>query len=434
MLTASLLFACLSQTPIALPQMGDWQDAELKGLVGFYKELHQTPELSFQEIKTSAKMAAVLTKHGFEVFKGIGGHGVAGILRNGDGPTVLVRADTDALPVKEETGLAYASTVTATEADGQEVNVMHACGHDIHMSVWAGCASFLAQNQNLWSGTLLFIAQPAEERGAGARLMLGDHLYEKTVRPDYCLAFHVAPELPAGVIGSCSGYALANVDSVDITVHGKGGHGSTPEKTHDPVALAARIVIGLQTLVSREVDPQQAAVVTVGSIHGGTKHNIIPNQVQLQLTVRSYTPEVRRQLLDGIARVAKHEALAAGFPEELVPVVTLKDEHTPSAFNTPELVSTVDEFLAAAIGQENVITTPPVMGGEDFGQFAPAAGAKSYIMWLGACNAQVWKAAQTKGTSLPGLHTKDFAPDPEPTIATGVAGMSAAVLGLLPRL
>lgn len=433
MLLANLLFACVVQTPTGVAGMDQWRDTELPSLVAFYKELHQSPELSFQEEQTAGKMAAVLDKHGFEVIEGIGGFGVAGVLRNGPGPVVMVRADMDGLPILEDTDLPYSSKVTATEADGRTVAVMHACGHDVHMSVWAGCASFLAANREAWSGTLLFVAQPAEERGAGARLMLADRLFERTVTPNFCLGFHVAPDLPAGVIGSCSGYALANVDSVDIKVLGLGGHGSTPEKTHDPIALAARIVMGLQTLISREVAPQDPAVVTVGSIHGGTKHNIIPDHVDLQLTVRSYKPGVRQQLLDGIRRVAINEARAAGFPEELMPLVKVKDEHTPSAFNDPELVTRVNQTLKSVLGADRLVLVPPVMGGEDFGRYGPAADAPGYLMWLGACERGLWDEAQKEGAAaLPGLHTKDFAPDPLPAIATGVEAMCAAVISLLP--
>lgn len=410
-----------------------WLKGNESSLVEQYKDLHASPELSFQEKETSAKMAQVLSGLGFQVQTQIGGYGVAGVLRNGDGPTVLVRADMDALPILEETGLAYASQVKGLEQSGREVPVMHACGHDIHMTVWSGMAGFLATHKELWSGTLLFVAQPAEERGAGARAMLEDGLYERTVTPEYCLAFHVAPNLPAGMIGACPGYALANVDSVDILVRGKGGHGSTPELTHDPVVLASKIILALQTLVSREVATQKAAVVTVGSVHGGEKHNIIPNEVKLQLTIRSYEPEVRNALLDGIRRTAKHEALSAGFPLELLPIVELLPEHTPAAWNSPGFMKRVANSMKTAIGEKSVLEVPPVMGGEDFGLFAPAADSEGAIFWLGVVSQEDWAEAQKPDAdSLPGLHTSRFSPDPALSIRTGVLAMTEAVMDLLP--
>ncbi len=409
-----------------------WFQEEGAALVAQYKEFHASPELSFQEQETSEKMAKILQELGFDVQTQLGGYGVAGVLRNGAGPTVLIRADMDALPVLEETGLPYASKVIGVEQGGRKVPVMHACGHDIHMTVWSGTAQFLATHKKLWRGTLLFVAQPAEERGAGARAMLEDSLYERTVTPDYCLAFHVAPNIPVGVVGACPGYALANVDSVDILVRGKGGHGSTPELTHDPVVLASKIVVALQTLVSRETATQKAAVVTVGSIHGGEKHNIIPNAVKLQLTIRSYESEVRDALLDGIRRTAKYEALAAGFPEDLLPVVELLPEHTPAAWNSPDFMARVSRAMEPAIGEGRVIEVPPVMGGEDFGRFAPAANCEGAIFWLGIVSKKDWAASQEPGAApLPGLHTSRIAPDALPAIRTGVLAMTAAVMDLL---
>ena len=273
-------------------------------LFELYKNLHSHPELSFQEEKTSARVAEELRHAGYEVATGVGKYGVVAVLRNGPGPTVLVRTDMDALPVKEQTGLAYASSVTAKAPEGEDVPVMHACGHDINMTCVLGAARALAQLKDRWQGTLIVIGQPAEERGGGARAMLADGLFQRFPRPDFCVALHDDSELAAGSIGYTPGYALANVDSVDITIHGVGGHGAYPHKTKDPVVLAAQIVLALQTIVSRAVQPGEAAVVTVGSIHGGTKHNIIPDEVKLQLTVRSYTDEVRVQTLDAIKRIA----------------------------------------------------------------------------------------------------------------------------------
>ena len=430
MLISTLLSLVVFQNP-ALEATQGWLKEHQGELLARYQDLHANPELSFQEEKTGKKMAAVLENLGFQVQSGIGGYGVAGILRNGDGPVVLVRTDTDALPITEETGLPFASKVRATEQDGQDVGVMHACGHDMHMTVWTGVAAFLATHKNLWSGTLLCIAQPAEERGAGAIKMLNDDLYARTATPNYCLAFHVTPELPSGTVGIRPGFALANVDSVDIKVLGKGGHGSTPEKTHDPVVLASRIVVALQTLVSREIPTQKSAVVTVGSIHGGAKHNIIPDEVFLQITVRSYEKEVREALLSGIKRTAKYEALAAGFPDDLLPEVRLLDEHTPAAWNSPELVKRNAKIIRSVLGEGQVIEVPAVMGGEDFGRYGPAADCPSNIMWLGATELGQWEQSQNpNGRPLPGIHTSRFAPDALKTIRTGVIAMSATILDL----
>ncbi|TAH38581.1 MAG: amidohydrolase [Planctomycetota bacterium] len=402
-------------------------------LEAFYRELHASPELSFHEEKTSARMAAVLREAGFEVTERVGGFGVVGVLRNGDGPTLLVRTDMDALPVTEETGLPFASRVRTKDDAGNEVGVMHACGHDIHMTVWTGTARWLAAHKDQWRGTLVLIAQPAEERGAGARQMLEDGLFTRFPKPDFCIALHADGQLPAGMVGYTPGYCYANVDTVDVTVRGKGGHGSAPHTTKDPVLLAARIVLALQTLVSREVDPLDSAVVTVGSIHGGTKHNIIPEEVKLQITVRSYTPEVRKLLLEGIHRTAVGEAQAAGFPQELWPeVVAHMQEHTPASYNDPALVERVNRALAAALGADQLKEMPASMGGEDFGRFAPAAGCPGYMFRLGSIRQEKYDAAQKPGAPpLPSLHTKDYAPLAGPTIETGVKAMTAAVLELM---
>ncbi|RMH03996.1 MAG: amidohydrolase [Planctomycetota bacterium] len=436
MRAAAFLIVLLACPPAAAAQegsaAGEWLDQALPGLVETYTALHRSPELSFQERETAAALARILTELGFEVETGIGGHGLAGLLRNGVGPTVLVRTDMDALPIVEATGLPYASQVRARNEGGEETGVMHACGHDVHMTVWLGTATFLARHRDLWHGTLLFVAQPAEERGAGARMMLADGLYERTARPDAALALHVTEQLPAGTVGWRAGYALANVDSVDLVVRGRGGHGSAPHTTHDPIALAARIVIGLQHIVSREVKPIEDAVITVGSIHGGTKHNIIPDRVEMLLTVRSYRPEVREQVLAAIARTARYEALAAGFPEELAPEVRVREEeHTPAAYNDPALTKRVVTALRRELGAERVREVEPSMGGEDFGRYAPAAGCPGFLFWLGTTPPERLAAAARDGEPVPGLHTARFAPDPGPTIRGGVAAMTAAVLDLM---
>jgi len=422
-------------SPAASPADGikAWVADHLDGLESLYQGLHAHPELSFHEEKTAARLAGILEKDGFQVSEKIGGTGVVGILMNGAGPVVLVRTEMDALPVLEETGLPFASTVRVLDDAGRSVGVMHACGHDVHMTVWSGTAAFLGQHKDLWKGTVVFIAQPAEERGAGAREMIDGGLFTFFPKPDYTLALHVDSELPAGVVGYTPGYCYANVDSVDILVRGRGGHGSAPHTTHDPVALAARIVMGLQTIVSREVNPLDKAVITVGSIHGGTKHNIIPNEVKLQLTVRSYTDKVRHQLLDGIRRVARGEAEAAGFPEDLLPVVKILDEeYTPAAYNDPGLVERVNRALVRELGSGNVVEVPPSMGGEDFGRYAASAKVPGYMFRLGSINRARWEAAQKPGAEpLPSLHTSHYAPLSETSIRTGVTAMTSALLELL---
>lgn len=403
-------------------------------LLALYRDLHAKPELSFQEARTAARIAGELQALGFAVTRGVGGHGVVGLLRNGEGPTVMIRTDMDALPVAEQTGLPYASRVTATDESGEQVPVMHACGHDVHMTAFIGTARELAASRADWRGTVMMVAQPAEERGAGARAMIADGLFERFARPDYNLALHVAANLPAGTVGYTPGHALAAVDTVDITVHGIGGHGAYPHTARDPVVLAAQIVLALQTLVSREVPPTEAAVVTVGSIHGGTKHNVIPDRVALQLTVRSYTDEVRRTLLDGIRRIAEGQARAAGLPESLLPEVRVKDESTPSTFNDPALTARVMAALARTLGEDAVHQVPPVMGGEDFAEYGRATPRiPSLLFWVGAVEPQRWRQAQRTGEPLPSLHSPFFAPAAGPTIDTAVRAMSMAARELLAR-
>jgi amidohydrolase len=406
--------------------------ADLPTLVALYTDLHRTPELSFAEEKTAAKMAAQMRRLGFVVTEKVGGHGVVAVLKNGPGPTLLLRADMDGLPVPEQTGLAYASTVTTKDGQGNTVPVMHACGHDIHMTVLIGTARRLVAQKADWSGTLVLIAQPAEEVGSGAKAMLADGLFERFPRPDLALALHVNADLPAGQISVAPGFAFANVDSVDVTARGVGGHGAYPHTTRDPVVLASQIVVALQTLVSRNTNPLEPAVVTVGSIHGGTKHNIIPDEVKLQLTVRSYSDEVRAALLDGIARIARGQALAAGVPEDRLPIVAVQDQSTPSTFNTDGLSATVLRVAKARLGDGRVRRATPVMGGEDFGRYWRAdKRIESTIFWLGAVKQASYDAAKAKGTSLPSLHSPFFAPDPEPTLKAGIDVMTSTALDVL---
>ncbi|WP_224248502.1 amidohydrolase [Hyalangium gracile] len=396
-------------------------------LDALYRDLHQSPELSTREENTAAKMAQRLRALGFEVTEKVGGHGVVGLLRNGKGPTVMVRTEFDGLPVEEKTGLPYASKVTARDPSGQTVPVMHACGHDVHMTAWVGTATLLARSKDRWRGTLMMVGQPAEEFGSGARTMLDAGLFKRFPKPDFALAVHNLASAASGTVEHVSGFAFASVDSVDVTLYGKGGHGAYPHTTVDPVLLAARTVLSLQTIVSRERNPMEPAVVTVGSIHGGTKHNIIPDEVKLQITVRSYKPEVRKQILDAIERIAKGESIAAGSPRPPSVAVT---EGTPATYNDPELLKRVLPAVARAVGAENVREGTPTMGGEDFSEYG-RVGVPSVMFWIGTVEPKRLQAAQKAGETLPSLHSGLFAPDRERTIRTGVSTLVSASLELL---
>ena len=406
-------------------------DAELPELVKLYKDLHENPELSLQEVRTSTKMAAELKTAGFEVTAKFGGHGVVGVLKNGDGPTVLVRADMDGLPIIEKTGLPYASKVRVRNKEGAEVGVMHACGHDVHMSCFIGAARALAAMKDHWQGTLLFVAQPAEEVVAGARAMLDDGLYKKFGKPDYALALHADPLKPVGVISYTDGLALANSDTVDIVVRGKGGHGAAPHLSIDPIVLSARIILDLQTIVSREVNPLDPCVVTVGSIHGGTKHNIIPNEVKLQLTVRTTKPDVRKDVLEAIARIAKAAAVGAKAPEP--EVVVSETQFTPATVNDSALVKRTTTLLKGVLGDKNVQTRPPLMGAEDFGRFSKD-GVPIFMFFLGSVSQEKYDASLKPGApALPGMHTDAYYPEPDKAIRVGARAMSLSVIDLLPK-
>ncbi len=405
---------------------------EISSLEELYKHLHRNPELSYRERETAARIAAELTAAGFDVTTGVGGTGVVGVLRNGPGKTVLVRTDLDALPVIEDTGRPYASTIRTQDENGSEVGVMHACGHDMHMTSFIGTARTLARLKDQWSGVLVFVGQPAEERGGGARAMLKDGLYERFPTPDYAVALHVAASMKAGTIGYRPGYALANVDSVDIKVKGTGGHGAYPHQSKDPIVLAAQIILALQTIASRETDPQDAVVVTAGSIHGGTKHNIIPAEVDLQLTVRSYSDETRDRVLDSIRRIAVNTARAFGMPEDRLPEVSGSTEYTPATYNSPELGRRLLPAWEEALGAENVIEVPAVMGGEDFSEYGRTSEkVPIFMFWLGTVGEERLRTAEDAGEGLPGLHSPLFWPTIHPTIETGVKAMTASVLELL---
>lgn len=395
-----------------------------------YQHLHAHPELSLHEAQTAALVQRELRKAGYEVHGSIGGHGVVGLLKNGRGPTLLIRGDMDALPVTEQTGLPYASTVRVKNDAGKTVGVMHACGHDVHVANLLGTAQLMASHRELWTGTLMIVAQPAEELGQGSSNMIAAGLFSRFPKPDYVLALHVAPELAAGRVAVVPGWAFANVDSVDITVFGRGGHGAYPHRANDPIVTAAHLVTSLQTLVSRRLDPQQPGVVTVGSFHGGTKHNVIPDQAHLQLTVRSYSETARRKLLDGIAQLARDTCKA--FQCSKPPVVNIKQNHTPAVYNDPALTEAAAALFRNVLGGEAVERARPTMGGEDFARYARHLGVPGLMFRLGTVSPAAAKRSRKKSAPpLPSLHSSRFAPDAERALRTGVRAMSNLALSIL---
>jgi hippurate hydrolase len=427
-----LLALLPAQAPAA--DLGSIITKELPSLLTIYKDLHLDPELSLHEERTAARVAKELRDAGLEVTEKVGGFGVVGILKNGEGPVILVRTDLDALPVKEQTGAPYASTKTTKDDLGRDVPVMHACGHDIHMASFIGTARALSHLRDQWSGTVVMIGQPAEERILGARLMLRAGLYAKFPKPDKALALHCASDIPHGTVGIVEGFALANVDSVDVVVKGVGAHGSMPHLGKDPIVLAAQIITALQTIVSREVKPGDPAVVTVGSIHGGTKNNIIPDEVRMQLTLRSYKPETRAQLIASVKRIVKSCAEVANMPADKMPEVIVSEESTSALYNQPALATEVRHTLEAALGAKNVLTREPIMGAEDFAEFGMTREKIPLLMfWLGTQPPAAVAEANEKGVTLPSLHSPFFKPIPEPSIATGVKAMTSAVMGLMKK-
>ena len=407
---------------------------DMEGLMALYRDLHANPELSEQEVNTAAKLAKRLKALKFDVTDKVGGTGVVAVMKNGSGPVLLIRADMDALPVVEQTGLPFASKVRTKTPEGVETGVMHACGHDTHMTAFIETAKLLAAAKDEWKGTLVMILQPAEEVGRGARLMLEDGLYTRFPKPTHAIAFHDAANLEAGKIGYTPGYALANVDSVDILVRGVGGHGAYPQTTKDPIVLGSRIVGTLQTLVSREQEPSDPAVVTVGSFQGGAKHNIIPDEAKLLLTIRSYSDETRARLIDGIKRISRGEAIAAGVPDDRMPVVTVKDEFTPSTYNPPEFAEQMAGVLKGHFPEGRVVKTQAVMGGEDFGRFYRAdKSIHSFIFWVGGVPADKMAAAQAGQAPLPSLHSPFWAPQADAVIATASEAITVLALDILKK-
>ena len=407
-------------------------DREYDSLLQLYRHLHANPELSFHEQKTAERIQKELEKTGFEVTANFGGAGIVGVLRNGNGPTLMIRTDLDGLPVTEQTGLEYASRVKTQDDKGNEVGVMHACGHDVHMTCFVGTARLLSQLKDRWQGTLVMIGQPAEERGEGAKRMLKEGLFQKFPKPDYLLALHDDALSETGKVGVVEGNALAGVDSVDLTVCGISGHGAYPYATRDPIVLSAQIILALQTIVSREMRAIDPAVVTVGSIHGGTKHNIIPDEVRLQLTIRHYSDSVRTNILSSIERMAKGLAQVAGVPRGLEPTMRVSESISPT-FNDPEFTRRTARAIESILGKDNVERKEPVMGGEDFGLFGRTPEKIPIcIFWLGAVSRErLLESQREEGKALPSLHSSSFAPVPEPTIKTGIKAMTAAALEVL---
>jgi len=435
-LVARLAFA--QETSVEKAAVG-----ELPSLLSIYKDIHSHPELSCHEEKTATMMAKELRSAGCEVTENFGrydnpnlkSYGVIGVMKNGNGPLVMVRTDMDALPVEEDTGLPYASKVTTKDDNGREVHVMHACGHDVHMSAFIGTARLLQRTKDQWSGTIMFVAQPAEETGGGARALLKGGLYNRFGKPDFALGFHDKADLQIGHVGVTPGYTYANVDSVDVTVRGIGGHGAYPHKTKDPIVLAAEMINTWQTIASRENNPLDPIVITVGSIHGGTKHNIIPDDVKMQLTVRTYKSDVRDRVIKAIDDIAKGTAAAAAVPADRAPIVTvLKDQFTPATYNNPDLTKRLVEVWKKVLGPDNVEIVDPTMGGEDFSEYSlPDHSIPAVDFHIGAVDPEKIAEFKKEGKELPSLHSSKFAPVPEPAIKVGIIGMTSAVLELMKK-
>lgn len=408
---------------------------EVEKYQALYIDLHRNPELSLMEFETSKKMANELKSIGFEVTTGVGGNGVVGVFRNGKGKVIMFRTDMDALPVQENTGLPWSSHVVMKDSSGIETPVMHACGHDLHMTIWLGTLRTLISMKNEWQGTIVAIAQPAEEISGGSDAMIKDGLFSRFPRPDYALCYHVSAELPAGTIGYFPGTILAGVNSADITVYGIGGHGAMPHNTIDPIVLSARIILDIQTIVSREINPVKPAVVTVGAIHGGTKHNIIPDEVKMLLTLRFFDDAVYKDIREALVRITRGDAIAAGLPENKMPLVKFGDQYTPPVANDHDLVLNVAKYMKNILGEDKVIQVDPSTGAEDFGKYGrtdekiPIA-----LFWVGGVNNTLYRDHIEKETFLPSLHNSSFTPDFITSFKTGVSAMSNAIIDLFKNI
>jgi amidohydrolase len=403
-------------------------DAIYPDVEALYIDLHRNPELAFHETQTAAKLAARVKALGFDVTAGVGQTGIVAVMKNGSGPTVMLRTELDALPVEEKTGLPFASKVVVKNASGESIPVMHACGHDIHMAAWAGTARLMAEHRDRWHGTLVMVGQPAEEGGGGAAAMLKDGLFTRFPRPDFALSLHDDDTMPAGIIGYHPGFFRAMSDAVTITVYGRGGHAAMPYNTVDPVVLAARIVLALQTVVSRENNPVDPVVVTIGSIHGGTQANVIPDEVRLQLSVRTYTKDVRTKTFAAIRRIAKGEAAAAGAPRE--PQVDAPSSARPPVYNDPALTLRLAGALRQALGENNVVEMPQKMTSEDFAEYG-VAGVPSALLHIGAVDPAKLAAARQTGIPVPAPHSPEWAPEREPTLKAAIRAETTELLELL---
>jgi hippurate hydrolase len=426
--TSALLPALLA---IPLLAQGPNNSNEVKAVSAdsykLYVDLHEHPELSSHETQTAAKLAARLRSLGYDVSENIGGTGFVAVMKNGAGPTIMLRTELDALPVPEKTGLPYASKITAKDDSGKEVPVMHACGHDVHMASLIGTAQVMAESKNTWHGTLMIIGQPAEETISGAKRMIADGLMTRYPKPDVIVALHVGNGLPAGKVGVTPGYMSSNADSIKITIFGKGSHGSQPHNSIDPIVLGAKIVLALQTIPSREIKPGEPVVVTVGYFQAGLKNNIIPDEAKLGLTVRTYDPDVRKHVLVSINRIVKGEAEAAGVQK--LPEIT-HDEATDAVYNDPALAKAMTAVLVKALGKDNVEQEPPSMTSEDFSYFVEQ-GVPGFYFSLGGANPQKWAEAKASGEKLPSNHSPLFAPDAKPAIETGITAELAVLRDLL---
>ncbi|HVY93672.1 MAG TPA: amidohydrolase [Bryobacteraceae bacterium] len=426
--------------PVSAQDLKTFVNSQVPSLVDIYKDLHSHPELSHQEVRTSALVAAELRKAGYTVTEHVGkypdgsqANGIVAVLENGAGPRLLIRSDLDALPVIEDTGLPYASHVKAKNPAGQEVGVMHACGHDIHMSTLIGTARALAALKSQWHGTVMLIGQPAEETIDGAKAMIADHLYERFGKPDMAIALHDTNIHPAGQVSLTSGPALSGATSIDVTMRGVGSHGSRPDLSKDPIVMAAQFITQIQTIASRQIDPRDPVVVTVGDIHAGTRRNIIPDDAKMEITLRAFNEKTREAAISGLRRAAQGVALAAGVPEDRAPVITILDnESTPVTYNDPALTGRVRKAIAGVLGAQNVVDDPLQMGSEDFGLFGLEGHQIPTVMfWLGAMDPAKFAEAAAAGKELPGLHSNHFEPLPEPTLRTGVEAMTSAAIALL---
>ncbi|SME93636.1 M20 metallopeptidase family protein [Desulfovibrio gilichinskyi] len=407
---------------------------QLSPLVELYKHFHSNPELSGQENNTSRVLGDQLETCGIKVVRNIGGLGIVGILENGEGPTIMIRADMDALPIIENSEADYASSVTVQDSSGNSVGVMHACGHDLHMTALVGTAKTLSKLKENWSGKVLFVGQPAEEPMSGAKAMIEDGLFKRFGRPDYCIATHVYPKLHAGSIAVKPGPIMAGVFQLKIVVRGVGGHGAFPHETRDPVVLAARIISSLQTIVSRELSPLSPAVVTVGSIHGGTRANIIPEEVVMELTSRFFDAESRNRIMNAIKRICRNEALAMNVPENLLPIITLKDgDELPATINDANLYAIVKDAVIEHLGADHFVESAMVMGSEDFALYRNSDGVEipSCLFFTGATSHSDMELFETESIDPPSIHNSKFLPPPEETIATAVTTLAATALKLL---